>query len=57
MFLHRTAGFGGIDWRNLFERPSAKDLPERVFLHRAAGFGGISWRNCYDRGRLGKKEE
>ena len=47
VFLHRTGGFGGIDWRNFFWRPSEKDLPEGVFLHRTGGFGGIDWRNFF----------
>ena len=37
VFLQRTAGFAGIDWRNLFWRPSEKDLPEGVGLHGAGG--------------------
>lgn len=49
VFLHRTAGFGGIGWRDLFKRPSEEDLPEGVFLDRTAGFGGIGWRDLFKR--------
>ena len=35
VFLHRTAGSGGIGWRDFFKRPSEKNLPEGVTLRGA----------------------